>query len=178
MICLDRRVVLHWKHTMVHLLSDTKSKLYSGGQCETFLYNWFYNCSSSFISSELQNENYNISIVPVFMGMKLSPRLKERTCVENVDAVISQFPSYTVISFRSFLFKLKITQIKKIIHFLAYIFLWLWPPLWSSGQSSWLQIQSSEFDFPALSDFLRISGSGTGSTQPREYNWAATCKEK
>jgi hypothetical protein len=21
MICLDRRVVLHWKHTMVHLLS-------------------------------------------------------------------------------------------------------------------------------------------------------------
>jgi hypothetical protein len=32
------------------------------------------------------------------------------------------------------------------------------PPLWSSGQ------------FPALPDFLRSSGSGTGSTQPREYN--------
>jgi hypothetical protein len=29
------------------------------------------------------------------------------------------------------------------------------PPLWSSGQNSWLQI-------------------GTGSTQPREYNWGAT----
>jgi hypothetical protein len=25
--------------------------------------------------------------------------------------------------------------------------------------------------FPALPDFLRSSGSGTGSTQPREYNW-------
>jgi hypothetical protein len=24
--------------------------------------------------------------------------------------------------------------------------------------------------FPTLPDFLRISGSGTGSTQPREYN--------
>jgi hypothetical protein len=28
--------------------------------------------------------------------------------------------------------------------------------------------------FPALPDFLRISGSGTGSTQPREYNLGAT----
>jgi hypothetical protein len=28
--------------------------------------------------------------------------------------------------------------------------------------------------FPALPDFLRSSGSGTGSTQPREYNWGAT----
>jgi hypothetical protein len=25
--------------------------------------------------------------------------------------------------------------------------------------------------FPALPDFLRSSGSGTGSTQPYEYNW-------
>jgi hypothetical protein len=28
------------------------------------------------------------------------------------------------------------------------------PPLWSSGQSSWLQIQRSRFRFPALPDFL------------------------
>jgi hypothetical protein len=42
--------------------------------------------------------------------------------------------------------------------------------LWSSGQSSWLQIQRSRVRFPALSDFLRSSGSETGSTQPREYN--------
>jgi hypothetical protein len=32
--------------------------------------------------------------------------------------------------------------------------------------------------FPALPDFLRSNGSGTGSTQPREYNWGATWKEK
>jgi hypothetical protein len=44
------------------------------------------------------------------------------------------------------------------------------PPLWSSGQSSWLQIQRSRVLFPALPDFLRSSGSGTGSTQPRQYN--------
>ena len=50
----------------------------------------------------------------------------------------------------------------------------LWPPLWSSGQSFWLQIQRSRARFPALPDFLSSSGSGTGSTQPREVNWGAT----
>jgi len=44
------------------------------------------------------------------------------------------------------------------------------PPLWSSGQSFWLQIQRSRVRFPALPDFLSSSGSGTGSTQPREMN--------
>jgi hypothetical protein len=43
-------------------------------------------------------------------------------------------------------------------------------PLRSSGQSFWLQIQRSWVRFPALPDFLRSSGSGTGSTQPREDN--------
>jgi hypothetical protein len=46
------------------------------------------------------------------------------------------------------------------------------PPLWSSGQSSWLQIQKSRVPFPALLHFLRSNGSGTESTQPREDNWA------
>jgi hypothetical protein len=32
--------------------------------------------------------------------------------------------------------------------------------------------------FPALPDFLRNILSGTGSTQPREYNWGATWKKK
>jgi hypothetical protein len=44
-------------------------------------------------------------------------------------------------------------------------------PLWSSGQSSWLQIQRPEFD---SRHYQKSSGSGTGSTQPREYNWGAT----
>jgi hypothetical protein len=41
----------------------------------------------------------------------------------------------------------------------------------------WLQIQRSRVRFPALPDFLSSSGSGTGSTQPREpreVNWGAT----
>ena len=42
------------------------------------------------------------------------------------------------------------------------------PPLWSSGQSFWLQIQRSRDRFPTLPDFLSGSGSGTGYTQPRE----------
>jgi hypothetical protein len=32
--------------------------------------------------------------------------------------------------------------------------------------------------FPVLPDFLRSSGSGTGSTQPCEYNRGATGKKK
>jgi hypothetical protein len=42
------------------------------------------------------------------------------------------------------------------------------PPMWSCGQSSWLQIHRSLIRFSALSDFLRNSGSGTESTQARE----------
>jgi hypothetical protein len=44
------------------------------------------------------------------------------------------------------------------------------PPLWSNGQSFWLQMQRSGVRLPALPDFMRSSGSGTGSTQPREDN--------
>ena len=50
----------------------------------------------------------------------------------------------------------------------------LGPPLWSSGQSFWLQIQRSRVRSPALPDFLSSSGSGTGSTEPREVNLGAT----
>jgi hypothetical protein len=46
------------------------------------------------------------------------------------------------------------------------------PPLWSSGQSSWLQIRRSGFDSRHYQK--KSSGSGTGSTQPCEYNWGAT----
>jgi hypothetical protein len=43
------------------------------------------------------------------------------------------------------------------------------PPLWSSGQSSWLQIRAPGFDSRHYQK-KKSSGSGTGSTQPREYN--------
>jgi hypothetical protein len=52
------------------------------------------------------------------------------------------------------------------------------PTLWSSGQSFWLRIQRSRVRFPTLPDFLRSSGYGTGSTQPREDNWGDTWRKK
>jgi hypothetical protein len=42
-------------------------------------------------------------------------------------------------------------------------------PLWSSGQSSWLQPEV-RVRVPELPDFLRSSVSAAGSPQPREYN--------
>jgi hypothetical protein len=54
----------------------------------------------------------------------------------------------------------------------------VWPSLWYSGQSSWLQIQRSRVRVQALPDFLRSSGSGTLFTQPRESNWGATWKKR
>jgi hypothetical protein len=42
-------------------------------------------------------------------------------------------------------------------------------PLWSSGQSSWLQNQRSRVSFPWLPDLLSSSGSGAGRTWLREY---------
>ena len=51
-----------------------------------------------------------------------------------------------------------------IIIIIIIIIITNWPPLWSSGQSFWLQIQRSRVRFPALPDFLSSSGSGTGST--------------
>jgi hypothetical protein len=53
-----------------------------------------------------------------------------------------------------------------------------WPPVWSSGQSFWLQIQRPRVRFPAIPDFLRSSGSGMGSTQTREDNWGTTWRKK
>jgi hypothetical protein len=53
-----------------------------------------------------------------------------------------------------------------------FVSLYDWPPLRSSGQSSWLKMQGSRVRFPGTTK--KSSGSGTGCTQPREYNWGAT----
>jgi hypothetical protein len=41
------------------------------------------------------------------------------------------------------------------------------PPLWSSGQSSWLTDPEVQVRFPVLPDFPRT---GTKSTQTRDYS--------
>jgi hypothetical protein len=52
----------------------------------------------------------------------------------------------------------------------------VWPLLWSSAEFLAADPEV-RVRFPALQDFLRSSVSGTGSTQPREYNWGATWKK-
>jgi hypothetical protein len=47
-----------------------------------------------------------------------------------------------------------------------------------SCRSFLLQIQRSQVRFPALPDFLRSSGSGTGSSLPRVDNWGAIWRQK
>ena len=52
------------------------------------------------------------------------------------------------------------------------------PPLWSSCQSFWLQIQRSRVRSPTPPDFLSSTGSGTGSTQPREVKLRSYLNKK
>jgi len=61
---------------------------------------------------------------------------------------------------------------------LKIVYDYIWSPLWSSGQSFWLQIQRSRVRSPALPDFLSISGSGTGSTQPLEVKLRSYLNKK
>jgi hypothetical protein len=44
------------------------------------------------------------------------------------------------------------------------------PSLWSSNQSSWIQVQRPWVRFLVLPDFLRNSRSGAGFIQPRQDN--------
>jgi hypothetical protein len=64
-------------------------------------------------------------------------------------------------------YKLQSSSVCGCLHTITF---YLLGSMWSSGQSSWRQIQRTRVRFPALPHFLRSSGSGTGFTQPREDN--------
>ena len=72
----------------------------------------------------------------------------------------------------------QVTEFKTCLHLFPLRLPPLRPPLWSSGQSFWLQIQRSRVRSPALPDFLSSSGSGTGSTRPREVKLRSYLNKK
>jgi hypothetical protein len=57
-------------------------------------------------------------------------------------------------------------DVHSIVGVIVFLFVVIWPRLWSSGHSSWLLTQRSRVRFQALPHFLSSSGSGTGSSQP------------
>jgi hypothetical protein len=52
--------------------------------------------------------------------------------------------------------------------------MYMGPPLWCNGESSWLEFQRSQVRFPVLLHLVTSGGYLTGSTQLREDNWRAT----
>jgi len=86
----------------------------------------------------------------------------------------SRFRSSALLQYSTVQYKCSLAYYEVILYAIG-------PPLWSSGQSFWQQIQRSRVRSPALPDFLSSSGSGTGSNQPREpreVNWGATWMKK
>jgi ribosomal protein L37E len=81
---------------------------------------------------------------------------------------------YSVQLYFSFLFFSFFSTTSYFVFTIICMCIWVGrPPLWSSGQSSWLQIRRPGFDSWHYQK-KKSSGSGTGSTQPCEYNWGAT----
>jgi hypothetical protein len=84
--------------------------------------------------------------------------------------VLGQGPFFSLDTTKAYIWY-DIYMLYDIVWYMWYMVRYMW---WSTGQSFWLQIQRSRVRFPALPDFLSSSGSGTGSTQPREVSWGAT----
>jgi hypothetical protein len=98
-------------------------------------------------------------------------------CAVTQNRLYDTFQHYTYFTFFVFIPPLRLTHYHLCILFcpfrplsflpslvLHFFYFLPRPPLWSSGQSFWLQIQRSWVRFRALPDFLRTIGSGTGST--------------
>ena len=105
----------------------------------------------------------------------------------------THFPSallaifHNLVKFMITYYRSKTAFAKRIKSTIIYIYIYIYiyvcvcvcvPPLWSSGQSFWLQIQRSRVRSPALPDFLSSTGSGTGSTQPREVKLRSYLNKK
>ena len=97
-------------------------------------------------------------------------KLFVKMCRYNGECAVIDFVILVLLYRTMFLFKFINCHYDTSCYHFCYLSACMGPPLWSSGQSFWPQIQRSWVRFPALPDFLSSSGSGTGSTQPREVN--------
>jgi hypothetical protein len=80
-------------------------------------------------------------------------------CFKYVDQIFcTRLVSLQFRVFNTFLGWCNVTLTKRCHHFPTRIMSFKWPPLWSSGQSSWLQIQRSEFDSLHCQIFWEVVG--------------------
>jgi hypothetical protein len=147
--------------------------------------NWIHGADRFLISrqfeviQELSSVLWNPNVHPSSQEPSAIPH-SARLIQSNIHYEIIFLPTYW--SFLWSAFSCISTQILRLFtlsppSFSLYVCIHEWSPRWSSSQNSWLQTQESRVRFQTLSDFLRSSGSGTGSTQPREAKWGATRKK-
>jgi hypothetical protein len=153
-----------WKKSDWYVLNlpGLQSVFWGGGEGERspFIITLFsYSIIVLFVSLASPFSPYKVFLITVFVLPAPFPRIavsfKISICSGNVLSLL-----------------LSAKHLLSVRHSILSSVVSLWPPLWSSGQSSWLQIRRPGFDSRHYQK--KSSRSETGSTQPREYNWGAT----
>jgi hypothetical protein len=130
------------------------------------------------------NVSYNLSKISLSIWPPInSDSVHDEMCVRrpcglhhNASHVFMFWKTENKINFMLILQCWKLIQAKEsVLHY--FLSSW-WPPLWSSGQSLWLQIQRYGFDSRGYLIFWEVVDLERGSTQRCEYNWGATQKKK
>jgi hypothetical protein len=123
------------------------------------------NKTNSFISDQerlptVSAWTTNFIRAPFFRRRDVSPRGQDEAIVMEPEGIISTFTDvlrWSLSSPTSNQPTLSYPITSKINFNIILPYPPKWPPLWSSGQSFWLQIKRSRVRFPVLPDFLSVN---------------------